>query len=85
MPRFFFHVHDGRAVLDEEGTELPDFDQARREAIRLAGQILDNEAPNLELAEDWHMDVTDESGLILFRLDFTLTASAAVGRSRKRP
>jgi hypothetical protein len=35
MPRYFFDIHDGEAVIDEEGTELPDFEAARREATSL--------------------------------------------------
>ncbi len=29
MPRYFFHVEDGKAYPDEEGTELSDLDAAR--------------------------------------------------------
>jgi hypothetical protein len=37
MPRYFFHVIDGREILDYEGTELSDLREARAEAIRTAG------------------------------------------------
>ena len=81
MPRYHFHIHDGRAVRDEDGIELADAQVARRDAIRLAGQVLDDEAFRLPLGEDWMMEVTDETGLVLFRLDFHVTDAPAV---RKR-
>jgi hypothetical protein len=83
VPRYFFHVYDGRADRDTTGTELPGVDQARREAIAYAGRILDDDAHRIALGEDWHMDVTDEAGLLLFRLDFLVTNAPAVPVRRK--
>lgn len=40
MPRYFFNVHDGRSAPDREGTELPDTEIARAQAVRLSGEIL---------------------------------------------
>jgi hypothetical protein len=80
VPRYFFNVHDGQFLPDTEGTELPDFDHARCEAISYAGKLLEEEASRLALGEDWHMEVRDETGLILFRLDFLVTASPVVSR-----
>lgn len=77
MPRFHFNIYDGVTALDREGIALPDLDAARVEAIRFAGESLRDDAHRLRLGEDWHMDVTDETGLILFRLDFNVFASAA--------
>ena len=34
MPRYFFHVHDGRSFRDDTGTEFPDIYAAQAEAIR---------------------------------------------------
>jgi hypothetical protein len=36
MPRYFFHVHDGTASRDTEGTELRDIYTAQAEAIHLS-------------------------------------------------
>ena len=33
MPRYFFHVHDGRDIPDEEGIELASPDEARNQAV----------------------------------------------------
>jgi hypothetical protein len=78
MPRFYFHIFDGRDQRDDHGTELSDFQEARVEAIRYASEILKDDAHRIALGEDWHMNVTDEAGLILFRLDFSAQVSSAI-------
>ncbi len=41
MGRFYFHIQDGGQLLqDPEGTDLPDVDAARQEAILAAREIL---------------------------------------------
>lgn len=52
MPHYFFTVHDGRSTADTEGTELPDWQTARCEAIGLAGHILKDEAKRLLLNQE---------------------------------
>ena len=81
MPRFHFHIFDGRDQRDEDGTELPDFKTARLEAIRYAGEVLRDQADRVALGEHWRMDVTDESGLVLLRLDFSALAKPAAPHS----
>ena len=81
MPRYFFNVHDGRNMPDPNGTELPDPGAARQEAIRFAGRLLDEDADRIGLGEDWQMEVTDERGLLLFRLDFHVTAAPAISEA----
>lgn len=77
MPRYHFHVYDGVTLLDDKGVELPDAQFARREAIRYAGVLLEEGARLESLGEEWRMEVTDDKSLILFRLDFFVTPSAA--------
>lgn len=84
MPRYFFHVHDGVDLRDEDGTELSDIRAARVEAVRFAGEVIANDADRRSLGEDWRLEVTDEAGLILFRLDFTIAESPAA-QSALRP
>ena len=84
MPRFHFNVYDGVAAIDAEGTELADWGDARLEAIRLSGEILKDNAKRIALGEDWRMEVTDATGLVLFRLDFIVMASAATMQHRPR-
>ncbi|MCJ2090202.1 hypothetical protein MKK88_30080 [Methylobacterium sp. E-005] len=81
MPRFHFHVHDGCSVLDTEGTELPDTQAARLEAIRIAGDILKHDAHRIALGEDWRIEVTDDTGLILFQMTFLVVESPVMRRA----
>lgn len=82
MPRFFFNIHDGVSIEDKEGTEFPDWRAAQLEAIRLAGTIVANNASRLQLGEDWCLEVTDDTGLVLFRLDFSISEAPALAQSK---
>ena len=77
MPRFHFNVHDGFVRPDPKGEELPDLKAARREAIRLAGSILEEDADRVLLGEVWYMEITDDRGSVLFHLDFRVHLSGA--------
>lgn len=65
MPRFFFHRTDGGLEPDQEGTELPDFQAARIEAVRFAA-ISVREHPELVWAgSTFRVEVSDETGMLL--------------------
>lgn len=81
MPRFHFNVYDGKSAIDTEGTELPDWQVAQIEAVRLAGEILKDDAQRVVLGEDWRIEVTDQTGLVLFQLTFQVITSPAVAQS----
>lgn len=83
MPRYYFRIHDGRSIFDTDEMVLANTSEARRTAIRISGQYFVDDADLVSLAEEWRMDVTDERGLILFRLDFVVTDAASVGGSVK--
>lgn len=80
MPRYYFNIHDGSSSLDENGTELVDIDAARRQAAQLMGEMLCDDPDAFWNSEEWHLDVTDERGLILFSLLF-----AAIDAAAQRP
>ena len=65
-------VHDGIADIDRTDVELADWQEARLVAIQHAGAISKDDSRRLALGEDWRMDVTDETGLILFQIDFSV-------------
>jgi hypothetical protein len=71
MPRYFFHVIDGREIIDTEGTELSGLKAARTEAIHLAGAILRDEGDEFWNGEEWHMNVTDAAGQSVLKLRFS--------------
>ncbi|TXN00475.1 hypothetical protein FV242_21795 [Methylobacterium sp. WL64] len=70
MPRFHFHVHDGRNLPDEEGTVLRDAQVASFQAIRFAGEILKDDADRVMSNGGWRLEVTDDAGLVLFQMGF---------------
>lgn len=71
MPRYFFHVYDGFSTRDNEGTELLDIFEAQEEAIRLSGALLSELGAKFWDGTDWHLEVTDEAGRVLFILRFS--------------
>ena len=71
MPRYFFHVHDGSSLPDDEGTELRDLYAAQEEAIRLSGELLRDMGGRFWDGAVWNLEVTDEAGRILFTLRFS--------------
>lgn len=78
MSLFFFNVFDGHSATDTEGTELPNRQSARREAIRLAGHVLYDEADRFFPDEDWRLEVTDTAGRLVLALDLFLTEAPSV-------
>lgn len=78
MPRFYFNIIDGQSYFDEEGTELPDWEAARIEAVKLAGHVMRDEAKRIALGEDWRIEVTDDTGLMLFHITLQVISSPAV-------
>jgi len=71
MPRYFFHIDNGEFVPDPTGTELPDLDAARLEAVRAAGEmIIEAKESFWEHQTPWNMHVTDGGRRLLFTLQF---------------
>ena len=75
MPRYFFHVTDGKTYPDTEGSELPNLDVARGEAFRSLGDILKNK--NAWQSGEWQIDITDADGQGLLKLMLTLREAPA--------
>lgn len=77
MPRYHFNVHDGTSVPDDEGMELPSLKSARSEAVKLAGALLTDQYETFWNGHEWHMEVTDSEGTVLFTLTFFSTEAPA--------
>ena len=69
MPRYYFHVFDSLAMFDEEGTDLPGIRAAQAEALHVA-QGLIGVTGKAEFQMDWRIEVVDEAGGLVFRLEF---------------
>lgn len=80
MPRYFFDVRDHMELLDDTGTELRDEEAARTEAVVLAGRLLADLGRKFWDSGDWRLSVREESGRVLFVLEFSAKTSPANDR-----
>jgi hypothetical protein len=71
MTRFFFNVHDGVEIIDEEGMELPGPDDARAQALTTAGEMLRDKGREFWTGSKWTMQVKDDSGHTVCVLEFS--------------
>jgi hypothetical protein len=71
MPRYFFHVHDGKDLPDDDGVELPGRDEAHRQAIVTAGEMLKESGRQFLAGDVWEMHVVDDHGATVCRLKFS--------------
>ena len=79
MPRFYFHVRDGREFIDDEGLELPGLDEAREQAVISAGEAIRDLGKRFwNSGEEWHMEVSDEIGETVCSLTFSSKRKAAL-------
>ncbi len=71
MPRYFFHLKYGnRAVVDEEGINLHDLDDARVEVIESIRQILSEPGIEHEDVDGQELEITDEAGATVLIVPF---------------
>jgi hypothetical protein len=73
--RFYFNVENDHPELDPEGTELADIAEARAQAMRMLGHML-QEASGISLRDGnaWRVWVSDGpggSGHVLFTLQLS--------------
>lgn len=59
--------------------DLSNSDEARIEAAKRIGLLLHAHAANVWADEDWQMDVTDETGLVLFVITVAALRGPASG------
>jgi len=78
MPRFHFHS-DGQRDVD--GTEVANLQEAKCEAIRMAGRIICEEAAEFWDSAEWTMTVTDDRGLTQFQLQIIGTEAPSIRSS----
>lgn len=78
MPRFFFNTNDDVELCDEEGTDLPDLEAARRAAIRYAGELLREAGPCVAFGDTWQLRASDADEAVVFTIDVKVTLDQAV-------
>ena len=71
MPRYFFHIRQGGALgRDAEGTELPDIEAARHEAVERACAIWSKTPPDPD-HNDHTFEIADERGETVLVVSFS--------------
>lgn len=81
VPRFHFNVHDGVSSPDRDGIDLPDFETAQAEAVRLTGGLLRDQAIGDEAIKPLCVEVTDKGGNVLLSVAVTLTYRSTPSRT----
>jgi hypothetical protein len=71
MPKFYFHIVTGDTVLeDPDGSELPDLDAARAEALQSARHLLADKVRNGEVIDGQRFEIRNGSGDLLATVAF---------------
>ena len=60
--RYFFHVQDGKEMLDQNGVELLDMNAVKKEASQATTELLGGlRGPHFWSGEPWKLWVTDQA------------------------
>lgn len=77
MARYFFHSQTDTRYTDTEGVEFGTPAEARKEAIRMAGEMLKTAPEPFWGSRPWNITVTDHAGLIMWELSIHGISTAA--------
>lgn len=65
MPRFYLHIRDNdRWIEDPEGSDLPNLEAARQEALAGARGILAEKLRAGEVLDGQTIEITDDAGMV---------------------
>ena len=81
MSRYHFNLHDHRFVPDPEGSELPNLEMAKRQAIKLAASILSVRPEEFLESSEWRVEVTNSAGVLLFTVGLSMALAPATWSS----
>ena len=66
MARYFFNIRDGKTLIeDPDGTDLPNLDAARVEALAAARDILAERLRADQIVDGQRFEIMDEHGTLL--------------------
>jgi predicted N-acetyltransferase YhbS len=71
MPRYYFHIHRPEGTLeDDEGSDLPNIDAVREEAITAVREIVAERVRRGDDADGDELRVADDSGRVVLTVPF---------------
>ena len=82
MPLFYFHVHDGVDLRDDEGTEFPTLSAARDGGLQMAGRLLAEQDRDFWNVDEWSIDIEDDAHQVVYNLRILATEIVPDGSRR---
>ena len=73
MPRFFFDLAGDMPEADLDGLDLADLDQARSQATRFVGELLQHDGRAIWDGADLRVEVSDAGRVLLFVVTVSAT------------
>lgn len=77
MPSFNINIRTQSHIADTLPVQTDDHTALRIELARFVGELLKDHAELIWVDEDWQIDVSDESGLILYVLNISAMRAPA--------
>lgn len=77
MATYNINVRTASHVAASVPVEATDLTSLRVQMSRFVGRLLTDHAALIWVDEDWRVDVTDETGLILYVIDISTSETAA--------
>jgi len=77
VPTYHLNIRTESHIADTLTIERDDHDALRIEMAKFVGQTLQDHAGQIWLDQDWQIDVSDASGLILYVLHVSAFRAAA--------
>jgi hypothetical protein len=66
VPRYFFHIRDGDELIEDfEGSEFPDLETAKAEALETALDIIAERVRSSVDLDGRAFEIADEDGIVL--------------------
>jgi hypothetical protein len=77
MPAYHINIRTESHIADSLDVEMESLTDLRLDLARFVGELLKDHAELIWVDQDWQVDVTDASGLILYVLHISAAETAA--------
>jgi hypothetical protein len=69
MKCYFNLVNGSEKILDQDGVEVRDLNQAQKQALKAIEELREEDVASASDWADWSLEVTDSSGTVLFLIN----------------